>query len=80
MGKSSGNALQRAHYSSQCYTHSANRWTVRSFVSCNFANDSREETIVHTDFQFGTVEEAMQAGVEFAIKWIEGKQDLLKER
>jgi hypothetical protein len=28
-----------------------------------------------------TVQEAMQAGVEFAIKWIdEGNQDLLKER
>ena len=36
-----------------------------------FANDSPEETIVHTDFQFGTVEEAMQAGVEFAIKSID---------
>jgi hypothetical protein len=50
------------------------RWTVRSYVSWRFANDSGEETIVHADLEFGTVEEAMQAGVEFAIKWIdEGK-------
>jgi hypothetical protein len=51
-------------------------------VSWRFANDSGEEPIVHTDLEFGTVQEAMQAGVEFAIKWIdEGKeQDLLKER
>ena len=56
------------------------RWTVRSFVSWNFANYSGEETIVRTDLEFGTVEEAMQAGVEFAIKWIdEGKQPTFAE-
>jgi hypothetical protein len=50
------------------------RWTVRSYVSWKFANDSGEETIVYTDLEFSTVEEAMEAGVEFAIKWIdEGK-------
>jgi hypothetical protein len=50
------------------------RWTVRSYVSWKFANDSGEETIVYTYFEFSTVEEAMEAGVEFAIKWIdEGK-------
>jgi hypothetical protein len=53
------------------------RWTVRSYVSWKFAN-SGEETLVHADLEFGTVEEAMRAGVEFAIKWIdEGKQDFL---
>jgi hypothetical protein len=58
-----------------------NRWTVRSFVSWNFATESGEEPIVHTDLQFGTVKEAMQAGVEFAIKWIDdGKQNFLTER
>jgi hypothetical protein len=57
------------------------RWTVRSYVSWKFANNSGEETIVHADLQFGTVEEAMRAGVEFAIKWIDqGKQDFLTER
>jgi hypothetical protein len=34
-------------------------------VSWSFANDSGEETLVHTDLEFGAVEEAMQAGVEF---------------
>jgi hypothetical protein len=47
------------------------RWTVRSYVSWEFANNSGEETIVRVDLQFGTVEEAMRAGVEFAIEWIE---------
>ena len=57
------------------------RWTVRSFVSWKFSNDSSQESIVHTDLEFGSVDEAMQAGVEFAIKWIdEGKQGLFKER
>ena len=57
------------------------RWTVRSYVSWEFTNDSGEETLVHTDLEFGLVKEAMQAGVEFAIKWIdEGKQDFLTER
>ena len=55
------------------------RWTVRSFVSWKFANDSGEETIVHTDLEFGTVEEAMQAGVKFAIEWIdEGNRSSLQ--
>jgi hypothetical protein len=55
---------------------------VRSYVSWKFANNSGEETLVHADLEFGTVKEAMQAGVEFAINWIdEGKeQGLLKER
>jgi len=35
------------------------------------ANDSEEETIVRANLQFGTVEDAMRAGVEFAIEWIE---------
>jgi hypothetical protein len=57
------------------------RWTVRSFVSWSFPNNSGEEPIVHTDLQFATVEEAMQAGVQFAIKWIDaGKQNFLTER
>ena len=57
------------------------RWIVRSFVSWNFANNSGEEPIVHTDLEFGTVKEAMHAGVEFAIKWIDdGKQDFFTER
>ena len=57
------------------------RWTVRSFVSWKFGNNSGEETLVRTDLHFGTVQEAMQAGVEFAIKWIDnGKQDFLTER
>jgi hypothetical protein len=57
------------------------RWTVRSFVSWKSANNSGEETLVHTDLEFGTVEDAMQAGVEFAIKWIDdGKQDFITER
>jgi hypothetical protein len=52
-----------------------------SLVSWKFANHSGEETLVHTDLHFGTVEEAMRAGVEFAIKWIDnGKQDFLTER
>jgi hypothetical protein len=47
---------------------------VRSFVSWQFANNSGEETLVNSALEFGTVEEAMRAGVEFAIKWIdEGK-------
>jgi hypothetical protein len=81
-----GRAVER-HYKGHGIRVSAvrfpqtDRWTVRSFVSWNFANDSGEETIVHTDLEFGTVEEAMQAGVEFAIKWIDnGKQDFLTER
>lgn len=50
------------------------RWTLRSFVSWKIGNNSGEETIVHADLEFGTVEEAMHIGVEFAIKWIdEGK-------
>jgi hypothetical protein len=58
-----------------------NRWTVRSFVSWKFGNNSGEETLVRTDLEFRTVEEAMRAGVEFAIKWIDnGKQDFLTER
>ena len=57
------------------------RWTVRSYVSWKFANNSREETLVHIDLEFGTAEEAMQAATEFAIKWIDdGKQDFLTER
>jgi hypothetical protein len=48
-----------------------NRWTVRSFVSWKFGNNSGEETLVRTDLEFRTVEEAMRAGVEFAIEWIE---------
>ena len=47
------------------------RWTVRSYVSWGFANDSGEETLIHADLQFATVEEAMRAGVEFAIQRIE---------
>ena len=47
------------------------RWTVRSYVSWKFANNSGEEMLVHADLQFGTVEQAMRAGVEFAINWIE---------
>jgi hypothetical protein len=47
---------------------------VRAYVSWKFANNSGEETIVHADLEFGTVEEAMRAGVEFAVEWIdEGK-------
>ena len=58
-----------------------NRWTVRSYVSWNSANNSGEETIIHADLQFGTVEEAMRAGVVFAITWIDNrKQDFLTER
>jgi hypothetical protein len=54
---------------------------VRSYVSWKFANNCGEETLVHADLEFGTAEEAMQAGVEFAIKWIDdGKQDFLTER
>ena len=57
------------------------RWTVRSFVSWKFGNNSGQETLVRTDLEFRTVEEAMRAGVEFAIKWIDnGKQDFLTER
>ena len=48
-----------------------NRWIVRSYVTWNFTNDSGEETIVHADLHFVTLEEAMRAGVEFAIEWIE---------
>jgi hypothetical protein len=52
----------------------ANHWTVRSYVSWKFGHNSGEEVIVHTDLQFGTVEDAMQAGLEVAITWIdEGK-------
>jgi hypothetical protein len=47
------------------------RWTVRSYLSWNIANNSGEETLVHADLQFGSVEEAMRAGVEYAIEWIE---------
>jgi hypothetical protein len=47
------------------------RWTVRSYVSWEFANNSGEKTLVHADLHFGCVEEAMRAGVEFAIAWIE---------
>jgi hypothetical protein len=36
------------------------RWTVRSYVSWNYANDSGEETIVRANLQFATVEEAMR--------------------
>ena len=49
----------------------SDRWTVRSYVSWKFTNDSGEETLVHADLEFGSVKEAMQAGVEFAIKWID---------
>ena len=50
-------------------------------MSWKFSNDSSQESIVHTDLEFGSVDEAMQVGVEFAIKWIdEGKQGLFKER
>jgi hypothetical protein len=44
---------------------------VRSFVSWKSVNDSGEETIVHTDLEFGTFEEAMQAALDLAIKWID---------
>jgi hypothetical protein len=44
---------------------------VRSFVSWKFGTNSGEETLVNTDLEFRTVEEAMRAGVEFAIEWIE---------
>ncbi len=81
-----GRAVER-HYKGHTIRVSAvripqiDRWTVRSFVSWNFANDSGEETLVHDDLEFGSVKEAMQAGVDFAIKWIEGgKQDNLRER
>jgi hypothetical protein len=47
------------------------RWTVRSYVTWEFANNSGEETLVHANLRFGSVEEAMLAGVEFAIEWIE---------
>ena len=47
------------------------RWTVRSWVIWDFPNDSDAEMIVHPDSEFGSVEEAMQAGVQFAIKWID---------
>jgi hypothetical protein len=41
----------------------------------------RFRNVYMTEKEFGTVEEAMQAGVEFAIKWIDdGKQDFLTER
>ena len=40
-------------------------------MSWKFANNSGEEMLVHADLQFGTVEQAMRAGVEFAINWIE---------
>ncbi len=57
------------------------RWTVRCYVSRKFANNSGEETLVNTDLEFGTVEEAMRAGVEFAIEWIDdGKQEFFTER
>jgi hypothetical protein len=50
-------------------------------VSRKFANNSGEETLVNTDLEFGTVEEAMRAGVEFAIEWIDdGKQEFFTER
>ena len=47
------------------------RWTVRSYVSWEFANNSGEETLVHANSRFDSVEKAMLAGVEFAIEWIE---------
>jgi ketopantoate hydroxymethyltransferase len=82
MGKSSGNALQRHTIRvSAVRIPQTDRWTVRSFVSWKSAINSGEETLVHTDLEFGAVEEAMQAGVESAIKWIDdGKQDFLTER
>jgi hypothetical protein len=76
MGKSSVDGHYKGHTIrvSAVRIPQIDRWTVRSFVSWNFANDSGEETIVRTDLEFGTVEKAMQAGVESAIKWIdEGK-------
>jgi hypothetical protein len=71
MGKSSGNALQRAHTIrvSAVRIPQTERWTVRSYVSWKFT--SGEETLVHADLEFGSVKEAMQGGVEFAIKWID---------
>jgi hypothetical protein len=57
------------------------RWTVRSWVSWASPNDSVEKMIVHTDLEFGNPEEALQAGVDFAIRWIDNReQDFLTER
>jgi hypothetical protein len=81
-GKSSGNALQRAHYSSECRTHSANR-PLDSEVLCELeiCEQQRRGNARSHRLRVGTVEEAMQAGVESAIKWIDdGKQDFLTER
>jgi hypothetical protein len=48
-----------------------NRWTVRCYLTWNFAHDRGEKTMVRCDLKFANPEEAMQAGVEFAIKWID---------
>jgi hypothetical protein len=48
-----------------------NRWTVRSFCQLEIWDQHGEETLVNTDLEFRTVEEAMRASVEFAIKWID---------
>jgi hypothetical protein len=50
-------------------------------VSWASPNDSVEKMIVHTDLEFGNPEEALQAGVDFAIRWIDNReQDFLTER
>jgi hypothetical protein len=54
------------------------RWTVRFYVSWKTGNNSGEEARTHADLEFGTVEEAMQAAVEFAIKWIDDASTIHK--
>jgi hypothetical protein len=44
------------------------------------ANNSGEETIIHTDLQFGTVEEVIQAEVQFAKLIDNAMQELLDEK
>jgi hypothetical protein len=49
-------------------------------VSWKFANHSGEETLVHTDLEFGTVEEAIRAAVEFGPELLPGFTDSAAEK
>jgi hypothetical protein len=45
-------------------------WTVWAWVVWNFANDCGTKMILHDSLDFGNPQQAVQIGVEFALKWI----------
>ena len=76
-----------AHYNGHVIRVSAVRvpqtgcWRFLLWIHWNLHRDTGAKAMLHHGLEFETPAEALQAGVDFAMKWIDdGKQDFFKER